>query len=143
MAAGVTALINGDTNLTNIGITAITDAAAKLVWSEAFIVNQLIPGWNQTAVSATDAVPNTTTTSYGVYTVAPNASTPTYDLNGNMTSDGTNTYLWDAENRLVEIDYPGIGNNSAFTYDGLGRCVKIVETVSSSIASTKQFIWVR
>ncbi len=122
-------------------MTAATDAPAKLEWSEKFTANQITPGWNQTAVSATDAIPNTTTLLYGIYTVSPNASTPIYDLNGNMTSDGTNTYLWDAENRLVEIDYPGIGNNSAFTYDGLGRCVKIVETISSSVTSTKQFIW--
>ncbi len=141
VANGVAALINGDTNLTNIGVTAVTSASAKLNWSEAFTANQLLPGWNQTEVSATDAVPNTTTVPYGVYTVAPNGSTPSYDMNGNMTGDGTNTYLWDAENRLIEIDYPGVGNNSVFTYDGLGRCVKIVETVSSSITSTKQFIW--
>ncbi len=141
VANGVAALINGDTNLTNIGVTAVTSASAKLNWSEAFTANQLLPGWNQTEASATDAVPNTTTVPYSIYTVAPNGSTPTYDLNGNMTSDGINTYLWDAENRIVEIDYPGAGNNSAFTYDGLGRCVKIVETVSSSVTSTKQFVW--
>ncbi len=141
VANGVAALINGDTNLTNIGVTAVTSASAKLNWSEAFTANQLLPGWNQTEASATDAVPNTTTVPYSIYTVAPNGSTPTYDLNGNMTSDGINTYLWDAENRIVEIDYPGAGNNSVFTYDGLGRCVKIVETVSSSVTNTKQFVW--
>ncbi len=141
VAAGVAALINGNTNLTNIGVTAVTDAPATLSWSEAFTANQLTPGWNQTEVSATDAVPNTTTVPYSIFPISPVTSTPTYDLNGNMTSDGTNTYLWDAENRLIEIDYPGIGNNSVFTYDGLGHCVKIVETVSSSVTSTKQFVW--
>jgi RHS repeat-associated protein len=58
-----------------------------------------------------------------------------------MTSDGTNSYSWDAENRLIQVTYPGTGNNSQFTCDGLGRCVKIVETVSSSVTSTKQFVW--
>lgn len=58
-----------------------------------------------------------------------------------MSNDGINAYLWDAENRLVEIDYPGSGNNSQFTYDGQGHCVKIVETVGGTATSTKQFIW--
>ncbi|MBA3993295.1 MAG: hypothetical protein C0469_07190 [Cyanobacteria bacterium DS2.3.42] len=33
------------------------------------------------------------------------------------------------------------GNNSEFVYDGFWRNTKIVETVSGSIISTKQFIW--
>jgi len=28
----------------------------------------------------------------------------TYDLNGNTLNDGTNTYTWDARNRLVSAD---------------------------------------
>jgi len=55
--------------------------------------------------------------------------------------DGTNTYSWDAENRLLSIVYPGSGNHSDFTYDGLGRNVKILEYTSSSLTSTKQFVW--
>jgi RHS repeat-associated protein len=58
-----------------------------------------------------------------------------------MTSDGTNSYSWDAENRLIKITYPGSGNNSQFSYDGFGRNVSIVETVSGSVTSTKQFVW--
>jgi RHS repeat-associated protein len=58
-----------------------------------------------------------------------------------MTSDGTNTYSWDAENRLIQVIYPGVGNNSQFTFDALGKCVKIVETVSGSLTSTQQFVW--
>src|ERR1700678_4168831 len=69
------------------------------------------------------------------------SSSLTYDLNGNMTSDGTNSYSWDAENRLIQITYPGSGNNSQFAYDGLGRNVQILEYVSSSLSSTKQFVW--
>jgi hypothetical protein len=30
-----------------------------------------------------------------------------YDLNGNMTSDGSNSYAWDADNKLIKITYPG------------------------------------
>lgn len=44
-------------------------------------------------------------------------------------------------NRLVKITYPGTNNFTEFTYDGLGRNVKIVETESGSVTSTKQFVW--
>jgi len=64
-----------------------------------------------------------------------------YDANGNMISDGKNTYEWDAENRLIKITYPGTGNNSQFTFDGAGRNVKIIEQVGGSTTSTKQFVW--
>ena len=41
-----------------------------------------------------------------------------YDANGNLTSDGTNTYVYDIENRLVGVSG---GNNADFRYDPLGR----------------------
>ncbi len=41
-----------------------------------------------------------------------------YDLNGNMTSDGTHSYTWDARNRLTQIDS---GNTASFSYDPFGR----------------------
>jgi RHS repeat-associated protein len=42
----------------------------------------------------------------------------THDLNGNLTHDGVNMYVWDARNRLVGIT----GRTpSSFAYDGLGR----------------------
>lgn len=44
--------------------------------------------------------------------------TPTYDTNGNLTSDGTHTYSWDAEGRPVQID------TSTAVYDALGRMVE-------------------
>ncbi len=43
-----------------------------------------------------------------------------YDLNGNMTSDGTHSYAWDARNRLSQID---LGNTASFVYDPFGRRV--------------------
>jgi RHS repeat-associated protein len=42
---------------------------------------------------------------------------------------------------LVRISYPGANNFTDFVYDGLGRCVKIVETTAGSVTSTKQFVW--
>jgi RHS repeat-associated protein len=47
-----------------------------------------------------------------------NGVTQTFDANGNLTNDGTNTYTWDARNRLTGISG---GVTATFTYDGLGR----------------------
>jgi len=41
-----------------------------------------------------------------------------YDLNGNLTSDGTNTYTWNARNELTAIAGP---ISATFVYDGSGR----------------------
>ncbi len=84
------------------------------------------------------------TSSAAVITISVNGGSGraiTHDANGNMTSNGINTYQWDAENRLVQINYPGTGNFSQLTYDGLSKNVSIVETVGGSVTSTKQFVW--
>ena len=46
-----------------------------------------------------------------------------YDLNGNLTSDGTTTYFYDVENRLVKA--VAGGNTTNLTYDPLGRLYQI------------------
>ena len=45
----------------------------------------------------------------------------------NVVADTGRTYEWDASNRLIAINYGGIGSRSEFSYDGLSRRVKIVE----------------
>jgi RHS repeat-associated protein len=47
-----------------------------------------------------------------------NGTPQTYDANGNLTNDGTNTYAWDARNHLVGITGP---NTASFAYDADGR----------------------
>ncbi len=44
--------------------------------------------------------------------------TQTFDLNGNLTGDGTNTYVWNARNQLASISGPV---PASFVYDPLGR----------------------
>ncbi|HLC42259.1 MAG TPA: RHS repeat-associated core domain-containing protein [Methylomirabilota bacterium] len=45
--------------------------------------------------------------------------TLTYDQNGNLTSDGTNTLTWDARNQLVAIN--GASVSAGFSYDAFSR----------------------
>lgn len=84
---------------------------------------------------------NMITNGYQVSVTGGSSASLTYDLNGNMTSDGTNSYSWDACDRLIKITYPGTGNNTQFLYSPWGKFVSIVETVSGTVNSTKQFVW--
>jgi RHS repeat-associated protein len=57
--------------------------------------------------------------------------TLTYDLNGNLTSDGENTYTWDARDRLAQVNGPEL--NASFQFGAaVGRNSKTVNGVSTS-----------
>jgi RHS repeat-associated protein len=54
-----------------------------------------------------------------------------YDLNGNLLSDGVNSYTWDARNRLVAMTGPNL--NASFQYDAVGRRIsKTINGVTTS-----------
>jgi RHS repeat-associated protein len=72
-----------------------------------------------------------TTNGLNQYSAAGTA-TFTYDANGNLTSDGTNSYLYDIENRLV-----GRSGTVTLTYDPLGR----LHQVSSTAGPTTAFLY--
>jgi len=54
----------------------------------------------------------------------------TYDLSGNMTNDGSNTLVYDAENRATNSDSSG-----AYTYDG--NDLRVTKCVASCTSSTR------
>jgi RHS repeat-associated protein len=58
-----------------------------------------------------------------------------YDTNGNLTGDGTNTYTWDARNHLTQITQRRTTVGSSI-YDAFGRRVK--KTISGT---TTQFLY--
>lgn len=140
-AAGGAARIEGFTNKPVKSATA-NSVSIPLDYSEHFKGNvSLNSGSNSVSVTATDGGNNTTTNGYALSVNNSTGSTLTYDLNGNMLSDGTNSYSWDAENRMIKITYPGSNNFSTFFYDGAGQNVSIVETTAGTVTSTKQFVW--
>ena len=61
--------------------------------------------------------------------------TCTYDANGNLTSDGTKTYFWNALNQLVEVKQ-GTTTIATFEYDGGGR-----RTEKVAAGLTRQYIY--
>jgi RHS repeat-associated protein len=91
------------------------DLAGRRVGVSGTLASTQLPA----AVSAASYNANNQLTQWG--------STPmTYDANGSALSDGMNTYVWDARNRLVSAD----NNAATFAYDPLGR------RVSKKIQST-------
>jgi RHS repeat-associated protein len=108
--------------------------------------NAVVPvntGTNTISVQAKDTSPNanTRTKQYSVSVDAASGKTFTYDLVGNMISDGSKTYTWDAENQLVKILYAD-ATSTEFFYDGRSGRVKTLEKDSAgTIASEKRFIW--
>ena len=99
-----------------------------------------IPSGTSTfTVSAADTNNNVASKTYEIENTG-SSKTFTYDANGNMTSDGTRTFEWDAENRLVAL-IDG-SHTSEFIYDGLHRRVRIVERENSIVATEQTFVWV-
>jgi RHS repeat-associated protein len=141
IAAGGATRWQGTTNKALKSAT-VNGAAAFLPYTQSFASNaSLANGTNNVPVAAVDGSNTTKTNSYQVSTNGSNSTTPTYDLNANMISDGTNSYVWDAENRLLTINYPGSNNYSSFNYDSNSRNTRIDETSAGILSSSKQFIW--
>ena len=79
---------------------------------------------SQGGTLASDALP-TATTADGTFDLnnrqtASNGTTLQYDADGNLTGDGTDTYVWNARNQLVAIKQ-GASTIDTFSYDALGR----------------------
>jgi RHS repeat-associated protein len=106
-------------------------------------------GTNIVPVVGTDYSNNSRTNQYQIIVTNNSvAKTLTYDLNGNLasvvTGTSTNTYEWDAADRLTATESrTGVSpvTRSEFSYDGYGRRTQIVEKQNASVVSTQKFLW--
>jgi len=106
-------------------------------------------GTNVVPIIATDYGNHSRTNNYQlVVTNNGVAETISYDLNGNetnvVTATSTNTYQWDAVNRLVSITQLTTNSpqlTSQFAYDGLGRRAQIIELTNGVAYITNKFLW--
>jgi RHS repeat-associated protein len=88
-------------------------------------------GTGQVAVTATDPSGNMRTSTYQLSQGATSKAF-TYDANGNMTSDGTRTYEWDAANRLTAVKQ-GATTLASYTYNSTGlRTSRTVDGATTS-----------
>lgn len=95
---------------------------------------------------ATIAIPNSNaqTVTYNILNQVEDASGQVYsfDVNGNLLSDGERVYSWDAENRLISISYPAQpGKQTEFFYDGRGRRVAISNVLAGSGSTSTLYLW--
>lgn len=70
----------------------------------------------------------------------------TIDANGNMTQDDKYSYTWDAENRLVQVNFlnpqpTAKPDTVQMAYDGIGRRISITELHGTTVLTAKTFVW--
>lgn len=95
-------------------------------------------GTNTFTVAATDVSGNTTTQAYELG-VTGQTRTFTYDANGNMTSDGTRTFEWDARNQLVAVSSGG--GRVEYEFNAGGRRVRAIRREGGTVQSDSWAIW--
>jgi RHS repeat-associated protein len=118
----------------------IQGRSASAAPNNAFFGSAVVAGGpNTVTLTATDGSNNTSSRAYDV-TVTGSAATFSHDPNGNLTSDGTRTYTWDAADRLVAIEQGT--HRTELQYDGFSRRTRIVEKENGSIVSNQRFMWV-
>ncbi len=97
------------------------------------------------ADNLTSIVQGDTTTSISVNDVneiqAAGSNSHIYDADGNVLDDGTHTYTWDAENRLIRITDKATGHVSTFSYDGWSHRLTDTETDTGATPVVTDYLW--
>jgi RHS repeat-associated protein len=75
------------------------------------------------------------------YTSTNAITAATYDPNGSPTVLSANTYKWDGANRVAHFANSAANTASSFSYDGLGRLVRIVDTHGGAITADHSYTW--
>jgi RHS repeat-associated protein len=95
-------------------------------------------GTNTFTIVAKDVSGNTTTQQYEL-SLSGSSKTFTYDANGNLSSDGSRSLEWDAQNQMVLV---AAGTYEwAFQYDGDRRRVRLTVENSGVVQSDKSAVW--
>lgn len=89
-------------------------------------------------VNELTSISSTTTPVSGEQGTGQNLS---YDANGNLIDDGEKKYKWDAENRLVRIEYNNTDRATEFSYDALGQRAKITELEAGKAQNARYYVW--
>ena len=127
--------------------TAASPTASAVTFAHSYNKTNQRTGYSTTDNSwwhypaATASTVSYTANALNQYT-AVGAVTPSYDANGNLTGDGTFTYGYDAENRLMSAS--GAGNTASYAYDAQGRrklkTVNGTTTVSVTDAGNREVL---
>jgi RHS repeat-associated protein len=107
------------------GVSSVTvNGQAAVVYGDgSFAAAGLTPadGWNSyTAIAQDNVWPNGRWDTNTVTAYLPASASYTYDLNGNLLSDGRRNFAYDDENQLISV-WVANGWSNSFAYDGLLR----------------------
>lgn len=111
--------------LTGLTYTLGSSTLGNLTYSYDSAGRRINVGGNAAATELPTAVSTTTYNADNQLTAWGSASL-SYDLNGNLTNDGTNTYVWNARNKLSSMN----SSATTFQYDPYGR--RVAKTVSGT-----------
>ena len=121
----------------NGGGSIVTPIALPNTFTQRSYLLDSLGNWRNTAFTPEGGSPQTETRQHNGLNEITRISNPTiselanpsYDLNGNLTNDGTFSYVWDALNRLIAVN-SGEEAVSGYYYDALNR--RIRKTVGST-----------
>jgi len=105
----------GTTTLGDVQYTY--DPAGRIATRSGSLFKSVLP--TATTATAVYNADNQLTSWNGVAT--------SYDLNGNLTGDGTHSFTWDARNRMT-----GITGVASFVYDGVGRRLSVTQGATTT-----------
>jgi len=88
---------------------------------------------------STAYVPNALNQYTSITTQGQAEAQPAYDDNGNLTNDGSQSYTFDDENRLVNVQRAGV--NSVSVYDALCRRIAAKKANGASVTAETRFIY--
>jgi RHS repeat-associated protein len=138
---------NSNDNVTGFSVSSPTSQTTDYSYDNA---NRLLSGLigsgtpqyqyaYDPASNLTSITQNGSTQNY-TYTAANAIAAGTYDANGSPTALNGNTYTWDGANRLISFTGSS-GTTSTFTYNGLGRLVRVVDSNSGTVVADHSYLW--
>lgn len=127
-----TVTVNGSTSAT-------VSSQGDYFRAEVTALNASGAAWTEVTVS------QGTDSTTGHVLIAPASVTPTYDLDGNLESDGVWSYTWDAENRMIKAvrNLPGVPYREVrYAYDAFDRRVQriVYHAPNSPPVSTERYL---
>jgi RHS repeat-associated protein len=139
MSAGGPARFKG-TSISGLKSAIVNGCEQSLTTSKTFSGNgDLTASSTASAAITTVGAASQQTVKYAVNVTGPGTENYAFDANGNMTSQASNLFTWDGENRLTKITYSGGAGDTVFQYDALGRCILITETGTAT--GSIEFVW--
>jgi RHS repeat-associated protein len=117
--------------LTGLTYTLNSNSLGSLTYTYDLAGRRTNVGGSDAATNLPNAI---TTTAYDAANELTQwgTATPTYDATGNMLSDGTNSFVWNARNKLASMNM----STESFQYDPLGR--RVAKTV---LAATTNYLY--